>query len=63
MVNITLEFSLSELNELHYATSKHMDAMEERSHSIPCSYSDLMLRKAIEIHRKVSLALMDEATK
>lgn len=63
MANVTLEFSLSELNELHYATSKHVDAMDDRAHSIPCAYSDLMLQKAIEIHRKVSLALMDEATK
>lgn len=55
---MTIEFNIAELNELYVATSNHMNAMVEQAKKLPCAYSDMCLKQAIELNNKICNAIL-----
>jgi len=53
----SVSFTLQELNELYYATSKNVDRQVETYYARPCAYTKLQLDTAYAINNKVAEAL------
>lgn len=56
-VNVSLELSYSELNELYYASSKNIDRAVDAYYSRPCAYTKQKLDLVYDLHNKLGKAM------